>query len=198
MTRLRPEDQQEPVGDRHRQPHQQDELLVLRPRDERLHHCSLQAVADDEEGDRDRQAGDDGVEFEQAEENESRVHRQHGEFAMREIHDAHDPENDRQAERHQAVDEACEHALDQDFDGERKGHRALGLSSLSCARSNRPETTLTARERETGRPNSFAPSPAMRAREGEAEDDYFRPCQAGMGRMGVAVAASAGKTTVGV
>lgn len=52
---------------------------------------------------------------------------------MREIDDAHDAEDDGQAERHQAVDEAGQHALDQDFDV--KGKTTCG--SLRAMRRRR-------------------------------------------------------------
>ena len=96
---------------------QQDELLVLRPCHERLHDSALQQVADDEEGQAAMGiAATIGSSLNRPNNtNAAYIHGEHGELAVREIDDAHHAEDDRQAERHQPVHEAGQHALDQDF-----------------------------------------------------------------------------------
>ncbi len=126
MARIRPEDHQQRVDENDRETDEQDELIVLRPPDERLHDDPLQGPADDEEQRRDRNGREDRIEMQRGEQDEGRVHRQHGELAMGEIDDAHDPEDDGKPERHQAVDEAGQHALDEDFEVEGKGHSVKG------------------------------------------------------------------------
>src|SRR5262249_38704728 len=54
------------------------------------------------------------------EQHERRIHGEDGELAMGEIDDAHHAENHREAERHEAVDQAGEDALDDDIQGDRR------------------------------------------------------------------------------
>ena len=54
------------------------------------------------------------------EQDESGVHRHHGEFAMREIDDPHHAEDDRQTQRHQSIDKTGEQPLNDDIQGGRR------------------------------------------------------------------------------
>ena len=88
------------------------EVEMLRPMDERLHDEALQRPADHEEQSRHRNRGEDRIDMQRSEEHEGRIHRQHGEFAVGEIDDAHDAEDHRQPERHQPVDEPSQQPAD--------------------------------------------------------------------------------------
>ena len=115
MPRIRPEDHQEAIDHDDGKPDQQDELLVVRPRDEGRDHHALQGIADDEEQQRHRHQRQDRRQAEKMKQDPRDIHGEHGEFAMGEIHHAHHAEDDREPERHQAIDQACQHALDQHF-----------------------------------------------------------------------------------
>src|SRR5207248_60406 len=55
-----------------------------------------------------------------------------GELAVREVHHPHHAEDHRKPERHQAVDEAGEDALDDDFEIDGGIHTAGDLSAIEC------------------------------------------------------------------
>ena len=96
--------------DRHR--HQQHELAVLGPVDERIDDAGLQEVAEREQGGGRRHQHDERVEPQRGEGDDGRIHGERHHLAVGEVDHAHDAEDDGQAERHQAVDEAREQAVD--------------------------------------------------------------------------------------
>src|SRR5262249_11313865 len=65
------------------------------------------------------------VEAETAEQHDGKVHGDGHHLAMGEIDDAHDPENDREADRHQAVDKAGQKTADRDVEIDLCGHRSV-------------------------------------------------------------------------
>ena len=122
----------------------QQELRRFRPRDEAIDEPRLQAVAEREEHRGDRHQHDQRIEAESREQGDGDVHGDRHHLAMGEIDDAHDAEDDGQAERHQPVDQAGQDAADGnvkiDFERHpappkhRSGRRG-GRSRFACRRS---------------------------------------------------------------
>ena len=130
MRRLRvgPENHQQSVDDDDGQPDQQNELLIVRTADEGIDQRRLQHEAHGKERGRNRRDGNQRVEPIEFEQEKGRIHRDHRELAMREVHHPDDAENHRQPERHQPVDEPGQNALDDDVEIDRP-HRGLVCGS---------------------------------------------------------------------
>ena len=122
MARVGPEDHQEAIDHDDGEAHQQNELLMIGPADEMHDKAALQTIAHNEEQRRQGRHGEEGVDLQGGEENEGAIHANDGEFAMGEIHHAHHAENHRQAQRHQAIDEPRQHALNEHFKNEGQRH----------------------------------------------------------------------------
>jgi hypothetical protein len=108
------EDHQECVDHDQRDRHQQHELRVLGSSDERINEGALERVAEGEERGRHRHDCKERIEPERGEQHHRSVHGDGHHLAVGEVHHPHDAENDRQPERHQAVDEAGEQPRDDD------------------------------------------------------------------------------------
>ena len=91
---------------------QQQELLMLGPSDEGRDQAALQGIAHGEEEEGDHGQAEQGRDLEVLEAHPGEVHADHHHLAVREVDDAHDAEDHRQAERHQPVDHAGEQAVD--------------------------------------------------------------------------------------
>ena len=97
---------------------------MLGPGDEEIDQAALQYIAENEQHRRDRNEQDQRIEMEAGAEHDRQEHGDCHHLAMREIHDAHDAEDDRQPERHQAVDQAGQHPADGDVQINVKRHRS--------------------------------------------------------------------------
>ena len=114
--RVRPEQDQQHVDHDDRDRDQQQELAVLGPRDEGIDHAVLQRIAEGEQHRGDRHQHHQRIEMEGGEQRHRDIHRDRHHLAVGEIDDAHHAEDHRQAERHQAVDQAGQHAADGDIE----------------------------------------------------------------------------------
>ena len=111
---------------------QQQELAVLRPRDERVDQAAPAA--------RSRSANStaaigtsitSGSRWKAGNSDDRDIHRDRHHLAMGEIDDAHHAEDDRQAERHQAVDEAGQDAADGDVEIDIAGIESIRMQRCS-------------------------------------------------------------------
>ena len=121
--RVGAEDDEQAVHQDQRHRHQQHELAVLGPVDERIDQPALHDVAEREQHGRDRHHHRQRVEAVVREQHHREVHGDGHHLAVGEIDHAHDAEDDRQAERHQPVDEAGQQAADGDVEVDFCGHR---------------------------------------------------------------------------
>ncbi len=87
---------------------------MFRTGDETIDHRCLQEITESEKNRGNRDERDKGVEIQESKSEHGDVHRHRHNFAMREVDDARNAEDDGQAERHQAVDQPREHARDDD------------------------------------------------------------------------------------
>ena len=127
---VRTEDDQEHVDDDDRQRHQQQELAVLRPGDEGIDQSRLQRVAEHEQHRGDRHHHDQRIEVKCGKQHDREIHRDRHHLAMGEIDDAHHAENDREPERHQAIDQAGQNSADGNVQIDVERHRAGSAAVL--------------------------------------------------------------------
>jgi hypothetical protein len=120
-----PEQDQQGIDDDECDRDQQDELAVLGPIDERVDDAGLQRIAEHEQNAGERDNHRQRVEPERGERYDGEVHRDRHHLAVGKIDDAHDAKNDREAERHQAIDEAGQKTAHRDVEIDLCRHRSV-------------------------------------------------------------------------
>ncbi len=125
VARVRPEDDQQRVRRDYGDGKQQHELTMLRAGDEAMEHRCVKNIAERKEDRCNRNRREEGIEIEKPKRDDSEVHRDRHDFAVREINDARHAENHGQAQRHESVDKSSQHARDDDVSevDEIDGHR---------------------------------------------------------------------------
>ena len=87
-----------------------------------LIEARLQHVTKRKQHRRDRHQHHQRIELEGGEQDNRDIHRNRHHLAVREVDDTHDPEDHRQPECHQAIDQAREHPADGDVEIDRERH----------------------------------------------------------------------------
>ncbi len=106
-----------------------------KPHDQQINHR-----AEYEQCGRDQWRGQQRIDRKEREQEERRVHRDHQELAMGEVHDVHQPEDQREADRDQAVEQPHQQTAGETLDNGLGGSRAW-LHRMSSLRTQGPITT---------------------------------------------------------
>jgi hypothetical protein len=121
----------------------------------KAHDQEIDRRAEHQQGRRHQRRREQGIDGEEREQEEGRVHRDHQEFAMGEIHHVHQPENQRQPDGDQAVQQAHEAPGGKALNDGLGGHKRLSrffvmaglvpvihvLVSATCVRAWMPATS---------------------------------------------------------